>query len=713
MRLVKNIASAFALGCVLACGDSTSPGRKAFGISAAAGATHLYEAVSIVATGDHAQITWTSSDTAVLQIVRVSADPGDTAIVRFVSDGDASITAKSGDKTQSLSLQALATTLTIEAPQSKSVIAGADSAMVFSVRDAAGNAIVNPRVTLVSSDPSIVSVTGLTLHGLKVGTATVTVSAGTATSAVSIAVRVQGGPFSLDAASDNLPLYEVATVTAASSPGPLTWVSSDTAVLQILRVSAAPGDTAIIRLVSDGSATLTAQSGSEQASRAFHALPTQLRIVVQAVTVRPGAEKTLFVNVENSNDASISNPRLITSSNDQSIATVGGLTIHGVSPGDAAVTVSAGNASSAVSVAVRVPGTAPAQQASFTSVSAAGQSTCARSPDSWVYCWGRNILGQLGSISQDVCSIPWGGPTPYRGNYCNFYPTPIDAVAPVYRDVHQAGDFACALDNGGSGWCWGAVILNPATSLGLCFGGDETFKDCTDQPTQLPGALRFASLAEHGSCGVTTTSSTYCWSTDKAPYDAAVGYTFAAVDGWDVRYRQPCAVKLNHDAFCGGENEWRQVLGNHLWSMVRPGLNFVCGLTLDGSVYCWGEKNLGSNSSLPPDSVPQLISSSPAFVQLSVAEVGTACALTATGDAYCWGNNASGQLGIGVVGGAYATPTLVTGGLHFSMISVGLSHVCALTTDGQIYCWGDNTFGQLGTGTQTGRASPTPIQFRP
>ena len=47
--------------------------------------------------------------------------------------------------------------------------------------------------------------------------------------------------------------------------------------------------------------------------------------------------------------------------------------------------------------------------------------------------------------------------------------------------------------------------------------------------------------------------------------------------------------------------------------------------------------------------------------------------------------------------------------LHFRQISGGLFHTCGVATDDRAYCWGQNVYGQLGDGTTTSRARPTPV----
>lgn len=82
------------------------------------------------------------------------------------------------------------------------------------------------------------------------------------------------------------------------------------------------------------------------------------------------------------------------------------------------------------------------------------------------------------------------------------------------------------------------------------------------------------------------------------------------------------------------------------------------------------------------------------------------CALLGTGEVRCWGNNAFGQLGDGTftsrprpgsVAGLSGTPV---------QVASGRDHSCAVRTDGRVMCWGHNGSGQLGDGSMTHRAAP-------
>lgn len=93
----------------------------------------------------------------------------------------------------------------------------------------------------------------------------------------------------------------------------------------------------------------------------------------------------------------------------------------------------------------------------------------------------------------------------------------------------------------------------------------------------------------------------------------------------------------------------------------------------------------GTQPQLPPASVP---------VKWSSISVGAgnffafACGLTVEGKAYCWGDNTTGQLGTGTREESLR-PAPVSGTLQFASLSTGWKSACALTTSGEAWCWGE------------------------
>jgi alpha-tubulin suppressor-like RCC1 family protein len=79
------------------------------------------------------------------------------------------------------------------------------------------------------------------------------------------------------------------------------------------------------------------------------------------------------------------------------------------------------------------------------------------------------------------------------------------------------------------------------------------------------------------------------------------------------------------------------------------------------------------------------------------AGLGYTCALSASGEVRCWGDNAYGQLGDGT-GAPSLTPVLVSGLTDAVQLACGFYHACAVRRSGQVACWGSDFHGMLGDG---------------
>jgi alpha-tubulin suppressor-like RCC1 family protein len=82
--------------------------------------------------------------------------------------------------------------------------------------------------------------------------------------------------------------------------------------------------------------------------------------------------------------------------------------------------------------------------------------------------------------------------------------------------------------------------------------------------------------------------------------------------------------------------------------------------------------------------------------------------VTTGGAAYCWGDNTYGQIGDGSQT-SRPSPVAVAGGFTFASLSTFVNHTCGVTAGGRAYCWGYNINGQLGDGTMTNRSAPVAV----
>ncbi len=182
-----------------------------------------------------------------------------------------------------------------------------------------------------------------------------------------------------------------------------------------------------------------------------------------------------------------------------------------------------------------------------------------------------------------------------------------------------------------------------------------------------------------------------------------------------------CGVTKANEVWCWGNNAWNN-LGNQEFTQSK--LNFE-KYTIEGT-----DALMYLNNNYSAEPLPVLIKNpdkktdeDPEYIHLSgITKVATGnthgCAITLNREVYCWGGNYNGQLGIGKDGfmNTYKEPVgyaskVVTGNQNAKSgylsnvvdLSMGQNHSCALTADGDIYCWGDNTALELGAAHEKDR----------
>ena len=165
----------------------------------------------------------------------------------------------------------------------------------------------------------------------------------------------------------------------------------------------------------------------------------------------------------------------------------------------------------------------------------------------------------------------------------------------------------------------------------------------------------------------------------------------------DTATEVPSTGAKNLIDFQSSSSRWRDIASDRM----------TCAINLDGQTSCYGNDsygNLGDGGSakyvLANASRMGLVLQSEPYVSISVNS-DSACAVGQSGQVYCWGANDFGQLGDGSTKSS-STPVPIKSDRRFSSVSIEGHGACGLTVNGKVLCWGRNTMGLIGDGKPRG-----------
>jgi alpha-tubulin suppressor-like RCC1 family protein len=350
-----------------------------------------------------------------------------------------------------------------------------------------------------------------------------------------------------------------------------------------------------------------------------------------------------------------------------------------------------------------------------------GTRSCGVTLDGELYCWGRSFLGDGTDASRST-------PTRVAGTQ--------QYMGPVAETAH------CAITSGGVAQCWG---WNSYAVLGV---GDQS-----STPRAVPTAVnidvRFQSISAGNTdvCALAVDWTAYCWGRGQfgqqgngliglsamqyspAPVRRGLAYRSITVGG-----SHACALTAAGTAYCWGAGGWgqlgdgfgwgglyvtdrrvsepQQILG-HTFVEIAAGASHTCALKSSGVAYCWGSNQYGATgdgttySILSPRNTPAPVAGGVSFNRLVTGKTRT-CGRSGMDIWYCWGENTDGMLAPGGPGVINVPTLLPTYGFRFESLAIGSSfagdyhNFCGITYASVLFCWGDNSDGQLGQGSTSG-----------
>ena len=291
--------------------------------------------------------------------------------------------------------------------------------------------------------------------------------------------------------------------------------------------------------------------------------------------------------------------------------------------------------------------------------------TAAIKTDGTLWTWGQNTNGQLGdntavNKSSPVQTIAAG--TNWKQVGCGFYHT-------------------AAIKTDGTLWTWG---YNNYGQL-----GDNTIANKSSPVQTIAAGTNWKQVGcgFYHTAAIKTDGTLWTW-----------GYNNYGQLGDNTIARKSSPVQT----IAGGTN----------WKLVGSGGYHISAIKTDGTLWTWGNNNfgqLGDNTAVSPvaakSSPVQTIAGGTNWKQVGSGGYHTA-AIKTDGTLWLWGQNYYGQLGDNTAVNKSSPVQTISGGTNWKQVSGGKYHTAAIKTDGTLWLWGYNNYGQLGDKTTAGESSP-------
>ena len=309
-----------------------------------------------------------------------------------------------------------------------------------------------------------------------------------------------------------------------------------------------------------------------------------------------------------------------------------------------------------------------------------------------------------------------------------------------WASVAVGSQHRCGLKTNGSIWCWGS---NMDGELG---NGTTTVLETT--PTQVMGSQEWAQVSAGSdySCGVQTDGTLWCWGRNQSG-QLGIGSTTdqnrpaqeaSNLRGWTKVSTSAttfgaftCGIEQSEDGYglyCWGENidgdygadsfspnSPHRISQGH-WKDMEISQVHGCGIQQihpGGGAFllCWGgnehgQLGSGTNTNSSTPSIEATESSD--WEQVAVGSKHS-CGLKENGTLWCWGDNSNGQLGTGDTSAQNQPVQESTGASNWTQVTLGEKHSCAIKVDGSLWCWGGNGSRELGDGTREDRHTPVRV----
>lgn len=302
-------------------------------------------------------------------------------------------------------------------------------------------------------------------------------------------------------------------------------------------------------------------------------------------------------------------------------------------------------------------------ESNWSKISAGNAHNLAIKTDGTLWAWGRNSDGQIG-----------------MGSNASSFNTPQQIGTDTDWAFISAGDeFSLAIKTNGTLWAWGDNFFG---QLG------DTSTDDRNAPVQIGLATNWSivSAGTQHALGLKTNGELWAWGTNNTARFSSTLPSFSYV---------PIQMGTDTD-----------------WSKVVAARDHGVALKTNGTFWTWGSNatgQLGDGTTVDKTS-PINIASLNGALKIAKGHQHT-LVIKNDGTIWSWGGNATGQLGIGTPLMPAPSPTLSptqenTLNNTWIYIDSKITHTAAIRSDGSLYTWGANLWGQLGDNSQVSKSSP-------
>lgn len=337
---------------------------------------------------------------------------------------------------------------------------------------------------------------------------------------------------------------------------------------------------------------------------------------------------------------------------------------------------------------------------------------CIRRANGRVACWGDNQSGRLGI----------GSPTPT----VVLRPTTIAGITTA-TDISVGPWTACATLSSGSPVCWGANAVVGIGADGMLGDGVlGTRYAMSPQPVLASVADATHVDALLGGCVIRSSGRVMCWGdgdlyglASTPPASATPAFVSGILDA--VEISGACARRVGGTVTCWGGDGGTPTPSDTGFTGVMEvanagtpytsGSSATCIRLSDGTLRCWGANDRAQTGVAGGAYFYPGTANTPPVTNVIDASCNGSfcCAVRNDATVWCWGDNTWGQLGR-TASGTPGAPMAIPGLAGITRVEAGTDFACAINAGGALLCWGRNFYGQLGDGTTIDRSTPAPVR---